>query len=127
MRFFIWRATRKLKAIFVIPLGDGRNDQRSSVLIAGYVENRGIDLYRVAKKEGFWLLYVSESIVGFNLQLFSAGLTTRLSVSYEQTACECSKTRKSSEQTGRSTPPKRAGEHNRAKGYFGRACGRGNL
>jgi hypothetical protein len=51
-----------------------------------------------------------------HLQHFSIRFTTSLPACYEQTACECSKTRKSFKQTGRSIPPKRAGSHNRVRG-----------
>jgi hypothetical protein len=48
------------------------------------------------------------------------GLTTRLQFSYEQTACECSKTRKILQTNGQKYPTKTSRAHNRVKGYFAR-------
>jgi hypothetical protein len=48
------------------------------------------------------------------------GLTTRLQFSYEQTACECSKTRKILQTNGQKHPTETSRLAQPAKGYFGR-------
>jgi hypothetical protein len=62
-----------------------------------------------------------------NLKHFFVGLTTRLQFSYEQTACECSKTRKILQTNGQKHPTKTIRFAQPGQGVLRTTCRRGSL
>jgi hypothetical protein len=86
-----------------------------------------VDFLDLISLEGSGWKRIVQRSKGFHRQHFSMGLTTRLQFSYEQTACECSKTRKILQSNGQKHPTKTSRRAQPGQGVLRTTCGRGSL
>jgi hypothetical protein len=116
-----YRGQRKPKTIRTLLLGAYENGELLGELqFSSPLRNKGSNIHSNQNKrqtDDNWT----------HLKHFSMGLTTRLQFSYEQTACECSKTRKILQTNGQKHPTKTSRLAQPGQGVLRTTCGRGSL